>query len=91
MEDVQLHKREFSRLFRLFTPWATAEILGEVIGDVDFRKSSKQEMAEAYAYGRHGLDKCSLQDLGKAVTKFVNLHVRMIAGEEPHEDEHAQS
>lgn len=70
--------REFSRLFRMFTPWATAEILGEIIKDVDFRKSSKQEMAECYAYGRYGLGEKSVQDLGTMIVETVTDHVHLM-------------
>ena len=81
MDDAETRKRAFVRLFRQFTPWATAEILGEVISDVDFRKSSKNQMAEDYAHGRYGLDQKSLQDLGKASVAAVTAHTRMVAGE----------
>jgi hypothetical protein len=83
MDDSETRKREFVRLFRQFTPWATAEILGEVIEDVDFRKRSKHQMAEDYAHGRYGLDKKSLQDLGTATVAAVTAHTRMRAGDNP--------
>ena len=78
MDDIATRKRAFSRLFRQLTPWATAEILGEVISDVDFRKSSKNQMAEDYAVGRYGLDQVSLHTLGKSAVAAVRAHTHMI-------------
>ena len=82
MGDIQSRMREFFRLFRPFTPWTTATILGEVIPDVDWRTCSKRQMAEDYAYGRYGLDTRHVQHLGKAVMDYVSSHVRMLAGQE---------
>ena len=66
MDDAATRTRVFVWLFRPFTPWATAEMLGEVIGDVDFRTRSKHQMAEDDAHGRYGLDQQGLQDLGES-------------------------
>lgn len=64
--------RAFNRMTAAFSPTVVAKMMNRLTPSMDWRRSSKKAMAEAFAKGNYGLDDLDIADMRHALITILN-------------------